>query len=176
MLSRKALLIVAFVVAEFYVSAQAISAFGFGLVFLASIALSIIGFSFLRSGWRRAAAAPTSGGSATEIVSAVADGALRSLGAALLIIPGLISAVIGLALLAPPIRRLVSPLIAKRVEAAAPPQAMAGADMFNMWTSGVRRRDPDVVDVDVVDTTSANDGAPDSTQPNPADSARPELR
>ena len=78
--------------------------------------------------------------------------------------------------LAPPLRRLVAPMVAKRVEAAAPPQAMAGADMFNMWTAGARRRNPDVVDVDVVDTTASDAGPSDSTQTNTADSARPELR
>ena len=186
MLSRKALGIFAFVLAEFYASALVIRSIGFGIAVLASIGLGFLGMNLLRRTLAKASASPFeaavgSEGGAEGIVSSLADRALAGFGAVLLIIPGVISTIIGALLLISPARTLISPLVAGRMKSFAPPEAMAGADLFTKFSQGARRSDPTVVDVDVVETDVAdsNDSTHDrpSDRPNhTADSVPPELR
>ncbi len=190
MLSRKSLSIFAFVLAEFYASALVIRSIGFGFAIVASIALGMLGMNLLRRNLREATATPLTGsglsgnglnGGADGLVGSLTNNALASFGAALLIIPGVISTIAGAFLLLPPARKLVSPLVAGRVKAFAPPEAMAGADLFTKFSQGTRRADPTVVDVDVVETDVTDSNGSNKNRPNgrsnpTAGSVPPELR
>lgn len=147
---------------------------------------SIAGSSVLRRGapmaWRRIAAASRTG---ERVGRQVLDGGLLVVAGLLLLIPGLISGVLGALLLLPPVRAVVRPglafLVLRRVSlpviAGTRGAGWAAGQARNRWGAPGGRRDDDIegratVHDDVVDgtaTETAPDGAPELGQRSPDD-------
>src|SRR4051794_32692397 len=131
------LLFILLPILEIYVIIQVGQAIGPWWTIALLIADSILGAMLMRGQgravWRRFNAAIGEGRPpAREIV----DGALVILGGALLLTPGFVTDIFGLALLLPPSRAVVRRILARRITArigvavprAAPPRATAGRD------------------------------------------------
>lgn len=90
---------------------------GFGWTLLALVGLSMLGVVLIRSQgiavWRRANAELAAGRMPTR---SLVDGAMVLLGGCLLIIPGFVTAAVGLLLLLPPTRALLRPLVLRWME------------------------------------------------------------
>lgn len=78
--------------------------------------------------------------------SKTADGAMLLFGALLLIVPGIVTGVLGALLFLPPVRALARPVVLHRIQPWIRPNLR-----FSRGTMGFGR---DVVDVDIVDDTS----------------------
>jgi UPF0716 protein FxsA len=87
--------------------------------------------------WRRALA------QGTPPDSGVIDGLLVLLGCALLVLPGVVSDVIGLGLLIPPVRRIAARLVTQRVV-----QAIQRGSLHVTTQTSVRSARPSVIDVE----------------------------
>jgi UPF0716 protein FxsA len=155
MISRAALAVFAWVVAEFLLFGWAISALGATPVVLGSVAAAAIGSLLLRrnvpglvtDSIRHLAATPQSPQSPRTPRAAdtrsIADRAVLSVAGILLIVPGLLSGVVGALLVVPPIRAVVGPRLLA-------PLAQFVPFGLRRPAGGGRRFWPDVVDVDLV--------------------------
>lgn len=106
--------LVAWPVTEIYVASLVAGQIGWGLTLLALLALSALGVLVLRSSgraWRTVAASATPRTGAplppTGTASAAADAGFQLLAGLLLLVPGFVSAAVGLLLLLPPVRVVV---------------------------------------------------------------------
>ncbi len=104
-------LFVVYVIVEIAAFVLAVTAIGFFWTFFAVLAGSILGLLLVRSqgrrvlsGLRQAADGDRSAG------VAVTDGLLVGIGAVLMVVPGLVTTVVGLLLLLPPTRMVIRPL------------------------------------------------------------------
>jgi UPF0716 protein FxsA len=127
MLSR---LLLVYAVVELAVIIALVSTIGWGWTLLVLLATFLLGWGLLApmagSHLIRQAGQLRSG--LTEPRSAVSDGALVTLGTALVLVPGLVTTVLGLLLLVPPIR------------------AVAGPGLTGIALRGLRRRVPLITD------------------------------
>jgi UPF0716 protein FxsA len=130
---------------------------------------------------RRSSAPPDASTSAAEVANSVSDGAMRAAAGLLLAFPGLVTGALGLALLVPPIRRALEPVLWARfsrllpVDFTATGTGPAGAsfhDLFSQETGSSpfgpgtgRPRRGTVVDVDVASTEPDSSGNPSSAPP-----------
>jgi UPF0716 protein FxsA len=100
---------------ELWVFVQAADSFGFWTSLLVLVGLSLFGvWLALREGrrvWRRFNEALNEGRSPSK---ELVDGMLLLLAGVLLILPGFVSDAVGLALLVPPVRALVRPVLVRR--------------------------------------------------------------
>lgn len=167
MLSRPAVAAFAIVAIEYVVATQLAQLIGGQSVALAIILLTVAGVIV----FRRAAAAFVESSMAAAVHNSGLDGlagarfadtpvdeartadrAMVSFGALLMIIPGLVTGVIGLLFLLPPVRAVARPVVLHRIQPWIRPNLR-----FGRGTMGFRR---EVVDVDIVDDTDA--GPPSS--------------
>ncbi|MEU2006862.1 FxsA family protein [Rhodococcus sp. NPDC019627] len=108
---------------------------------------SLVGLMLMRSQWRRVIQGlrAAAGGKGSP-GAAVADGALVAVGSALMVVPGLVTSLLGLLLLIPPTRWLLRPVVVlvagKRAAAVA-----AGAEAF---ARAPRRGSGEVIEGEVV--------------------------
>lgn len=108
----------------------------------------------------------------TNAHAALSDRTLRLFGIAMLVVPGLLTAAIGLALLVAPIRALLIPIAGSKVNSLFPNDLKDGlfGPSFRTILGGI---DPTFRRGDVVDVSSVKkDSAEESTRDTPA---RPEL-
>jgi UPF0716 protein FxsA len=128
-------------VAEIAVFVAVVHAVGAGWALLLLVASSILGFALLRRegirGWRAFRSAAEAGRPPGPQVSHSLVGLL---GALLLAVPGFITAVAGLLLLAPPVRALARHGVERATSRRVPP-AVAG-DLFGPRRVRVHRGDP----------------------------------
>lgn len=146
-MSRAALFIFTWAVAEFLLLGWIVSVVGLGAVVLASLVAAVLGVvlvrrslpGLVRDGVRK---------------RAVPERAVVGLAGFLLIIPGVLSGVLGALLVVPPIRAAVGSKLTARLAQFVP----AGSWPF---ASSGSRSHPDVVDVDLVneDITKAHRGS-----------------
>jgi UPF0716 protein FxsA len=110
----------------------------------------------------RDGAPPHAGGDPTRLRRPAADSVLVALGTVLVVVPGLVSTVVGLLLLFPPTRAVARPVLtamAVRGLGRRAPLIMAttvGADRF----MSTRRPPRDYVDGEVIDVTDVDSSAP----------------
>ncbi len=193
---------------ELYALVQVASGLGGLLTLTLLVACTMAGFFVFRSagaGFVAASAAAVGhhlGGAAPDHrKGSVADRALLLIAAALLIVPGFVTAALGVALLVPPIRALVRPLAVTRLVprmTASSPFGASGATGFpggiffgdasghfggaGTTSSGFpgaggpfgRRSTRDVVDVDLVDDVVNEDDQGDGRTRGPR--SNPEIR
>jgi UPF0716 protein FxsA len=109
------LFLVVMPIVELWVFVQAVDSFGFWTSLLVLVGLSLFGvWLALREGrrvWRRFNEALNEGRSPSK---ELVDGMLLLLAGVLLILPGFVSDAMGLALLVPPVRALVRPVLVRR--------------------------------------------------------------
>ncbi|MEH0827591.1 MULTISPECIES: FxsA family protein [unclassified Micromonospora] len=126
---------------------------GFGSAMLLVFAASLLGLVLLRrEGMRAWRGFRSSVESRQPPGRQVTDGLVGLLGALLLAVPGLVSAVVGLALLVPPVRRLARAGVQRAAERRV--SSMVAGDLFGPRTVRVRRgasRPEPTVDGQVVD-------------------------
>ncbi len=154
MFSRPAVAIFIVIVVEYLAAAQFASAFGVANTLLALVGSSLLGVFVLR--WKAAGLLlSTLQSFGTESRrSEVIDRVLGLLAGLLLVIPGFVTAVMGLLLLLAPVRRAVEPFVLARTTGWTVP-------FVNRTGSRVRwSTDETVIDVDVV-------------EPEPNDASRP---
>ncbi|MFJ6197988.1 FxsA family protein [Micromonospora sp. NPDC092111] len=141
-------------------------AVGFGSAVLLVFAASLLGLVLLRrEGMRAWRGFRSSVESRQPPGRQVTDGLVGLVGALLLAIPGLVSGVVGLLLLVPPVRRLVRAGVQRAAERRV--SSMVAGDLFGPRTVRVRRGEPtpagpppaeDVVSPQVVDGGRAIEG------------------
>ncbi len=158
MLSRPAVAVFAIVAIEYLAATQLAGVIGGQAVALALILLTIAGIVVFRraaasfvessvaaavqnSGLDRLAGGRLADGPVDE--ARTADSAMMSFAGLLLIVPGLVTGLVGLLLLLPPVRALARPVVLHRIQPWIRPNLR-----FGRGPMGFRR---DVVDVDVVD-------------------------
>lgn len=141
-------LFLVYVLAELAVVVGLASTIGFGWTFLILVGTFALGLAVAGSQIKRQVRRLQSG--LTSPQGAVTDGALVALGIVLTVIPGLVTSVLGLLLLAPPTRALARPAVA----------ALAARGLGRMplivTTSGTAPRGPrrgEYIDGEVVDVT-----------------------
>jgi UPF0716 protein FxsA len=100
-------LLLVWLICEALAFAAVVHALGVGAAILIGLATSLVGALALR-GLGRTAVAALRGGLGTGREVKLLDGGLAALGAALLLLPGFLSDLVGLALLAPSIRTRVA--------------------------------------------------------------------
>jgi UPF0716 protein FxsA len=98
-------------------------------------------------------------------VRAVADGAMIAAGGALLMLPGFVTDVIGLALFLPPVRALIFHAFSRRITVYSASFKTAGA-------SSRPRPAPGVIDLDRADWETGNTGDTGSDAPSPPNTPR----
>ena len=126
------------VVAEMAVFIGVGRAVGFGTAVLLVFAASLVGLVLLRrEGMRAWRGFRTSVESRQPPGRQVTDGLVGLAGALLLAIPGLLSGVVGLVLLVPPVRRLVRSGVQRATERRV--SSMVAGDLFGPRTVRVRR-------------------------------------
>ena len=132
------------------------STIGVGWTILLFLATWAIGLWLVRSQFRRVLTQfRDAGQNAASVGGAVADGALVAGGTVLLIVPGLVTSVLGLLMLAPPTRRVLRPLavlLGGRHLAVVTASGTAGAGVY------ARTRRTTVVDGVVVEDTVVDTG------------------
>ncbi|WP_137872460.1 FxsA family protein [Rhodococcus sp. Q] len=132
------------------------STIGVGWTILLFLATWAIGLWLVRSQFRKVLTQfRDAGQNAASVGGAVADGALVAGGTALLIVPGLVTSVLGLLMLAPPTRRVLRPLavlLGGRRLAVVTASGAAGAGVY------ARTRRTTVVDGVVVEDTVVDTG------------------
>lgn len=171
-MSRPAVVVFVLVALEFVALTQLADAIGGLQAVLVLIGLSVVGVAL----FRRIAASLIEGSVSTAMQNAgidnaagmprpnttvtgeprTSDRAMMLFGALLMIIPGVVTGVLGLLFLLPPVRAIARPIVLQRIQPWIRPNLR-----FGRGTMGFGR---DVVDVDLVDDT--NDEPP---------SPRPEL-
>ncbi|MGY3518912.1 FxsA family protein [Micromonospora sp. PTRAS2] len=128
------------VVAELAVFVGVGRAVGFGSAVLLVFAASLLGLVLLRRegmrAWRGFRAAAQAGAPPGPQVT---DGLVGLLGALLLAVPGLVSGVVGLLLLVPPVRRLAGAGVRRATERRV--SSMVAGDLFGPRRVRVRRGD-----------------------------------
>lgn len=163
MLSRPAVAIFTYVVVEYLAATQAASVIGGQAVVLTLILLTAGGIALFRrvgallleasvaTAMRNSGLAQTGPpGLDTNGSGRTADRAMMLFGALLMIIPGLVTGLVGLLLFLPPVRALARPVVLHRIQPWIRPNLR-----FSRGVMGFGR---DVVDVDIVD--DANDEPP----------------
>jgi UPF0716 protein FxsA len=109
----------------------------------------------------RGGSPPQAGGASTRARGPAADSALVALGSVLVVVPGLVSTLVGLLLLFPPTRAVARPVLTamavRGIGRRAPliTVATVGADRF----ASARRPSPDYVDGEVIDVTDVDSPA-----------------
>lgn len=177
MFSRAALAVFALVVAEYFVFAFAAQIFGASTVVWISLAAAVMGFILVRRSFAamviagvQPLQADTRGSPIPSGPTAAQHGLLVVAGV-LLVIPGLLSGAVGVALLLPPVRFLLRSRLRQRLDGLIS-QRLVGPDgrpvSFGNGGSFFGRRD--VIDVDLhADGTSsehsANDDGPTTAPP-----------
>lgn len=162
MLSRPAVALFVLVAAEYVAMTQLASIIGGARVFLVLVLLTVagviafrrVGASFVETSMASAMqSAGLSGvGGADRFAGTdaspakAADNAMMLFGALLLIVPGIVSGVVGVLLFLPPVRALARPVVLHRIQPWIRPNLR-----FGRGTMGFGR---DVVDVDVVDDSA----------------------
>ncbi|MFY1622666.1 FxsA family protein [Micromonospora sp. WMMD735] len=153
------------VVAELAVFIGVGRAVGFGAAVLLVFAASLLGLVLLRrEGMRAWRGFRTSVESRQPPGRQVTDGLVGLAGALLLAIPGLLSGLVGVLLLVPPVRRLARAGVQRATERRV--SSMVAGDLFGPRTVRVRRGEPagappaeqDVVAAQVVDEGRAIEG------------------
>ncbi|MFJ8689384.1 FxsA family protein [Micromonospora wenchangensis] len=152
------------VVAELAVFVGVGRAVGFGAAVLLVFAASLLGLVLLRrEGMRAWRGFRTSVESRQPPGRQVTDGLVGLAGALLLAIPGLLSGLVGVLLLVPPVRRLARAGVQRATERRV--SSMVAGDLFGPRTVRVRRGEPaappageDVVAPQVVDEGRAIEG------------------
>ncbi|MFD4293251.1 FxsA family protein [Rhodococcus sp. NPDC058505] len=138
------------------------SAIGVGWTILLFLAIWAVGLWLVRSQFRRVLAQFRDAGQDTAAVGgAVADGALVTAGTVLLVVPGLVTGVLGLLMLMPPTRWALRPLavlLGGRRLAMATAGGAAGAGMY------ARTRRTTVVDGVIVEDVVVDHGADTPTR------------
>ncbi len=169
MFTRSAQALAVLALVELGVFALAATVIDVLLLMLVLVALSVFGLFYLfrqASGLLRRTLIDTgsaSTGGANMESKELGDGGLKLLGGALLVFPGLLTGLVGLLLLLPPVRAVVRPLAGARLSRLVP---MEFSTSFVGVNRAFRRRD--VVDVDAVQKD------PKGSPPKPT--APPELR
>jgi len=162
MLSRPAVALFALVAVEYVAITQLAAAIGGGRAALVALALSLVGImsfrgvgaSFLETSVASAmqsaglqnvpGAEPFAKGDASA--SKAADRAMMLFGALLMIVPGVVTGVVGVLFFLPPVRALARPVVLHRIQPWIRPNLR-----FSRGTMGFGR---DVVDVDIVDDSA----------------------
>ncbi len=151
MFSRPAVAFFALAVAELFVLTRVISAFGAFLGLLVLVGLSVLGFAVLRrTGVGLVKDTASRAGSGASSGQPLADRGLLFFASLLMIVPGFLTGLAGLVLLLPPVRGLIRPAVASRVQ----PWAQNNLKFGRVRWSGSEVVDVDVVDVDSVDVDS----------------------
>ncbi|NLU84926.1 FxsA family protein [Rhodococcus sp. HNM0569] len=139
-------LFVLYVVVEIAALVVAGHFLGAGWTVLLLLAGTMIGVVLMKSQWRRVADGFRSASRGTaDPGAAVADGALVASGSALMVVPGLVTSVLGLLLLVPVTRRVLRP-VAVAVAGRRAAAMVGGAHVYTRV-----RRGGDVIDGEVVD-------------------------
>lgn len=126
-------LLVGWVVAEFIALVLAIKLLGFGGTILLTFASSVLGLVLLRRlglDATRHVRNAVVGGMARD--GALLDGTVAAFGALLLIVPGFVTDIVGLALAAPSIRQVVLARLGASVSPAAPVRRNAAPDVIDL--------------------------------------------
>ena len=145
-------MVLGYAVVEIAAFALAIHLLGFGWAVLAGLTVFTLGLIVLRSHGRKLVA-DLRRASRNEIdpLPAMADTGLTALAAALLLLPGVVSTVVGMTLLAPPVRNLARPA----VTAYGTRRFHASMDRLGLYSVGFfaadRTRGTDVIDGVVLD-------------------------
>ncbi|HMS77442.1 FxsA family protein [Gordonia sp. (in: high G+C Gram-positive bacteria)] len=145
-------IVLGYVAVEIGAFALAIHLLGFGWAVLAGLAVFTVGLIVLRRHTRKLAA-DLRRASRNEIdpVPAMADTGLTALAATLLLLPGVVSTVAGMGLLAPPVRKLARPT----VTAYGTRRFNASMDRIGLYSVSLftddRVRPGDVIDGDILD-------------------------
>ncbi|WP_068163886.1 FxsA family protein [Rhodococcus phenolicus] len=105
------LLFLVYVVAEIAVLAALGSAIGAGYTVLLFLGVSVLGYLILGAQGRRALQNLGKVRAGASPDRALTDGALVGLGAGLVLVPGLLTSVLGILLLLPPTRALLRPVV-----------------------------------------------------------------
>ncbi|KWV29638.1 FxsA family protein [Micromonospora rifamycinica] len=138
------------VVAELAVFVGVGRAVGFGAAVLLVFAASLLGLVLLRrEGMRAWRGFRTSVESRQPPGRQVTDGLVGLAGALLLAVPGLLSALVGVVLLVPPVRRLVRSGVQRATERRV--SSMVAGDLFGPRTVRVRQGEPAASPVDADD-------------------------
>lgn len=164
MLSRPAVALFAYVVVEYLAVTRLASMIGGQAVALALIVLTVAGFAL----FRRVGASLLESSMATAMKNAgltgatpdtgsdsgghTADRAMMLFGALLMIIPGIVTGLLGLLLFLPPVRAFARPVVLHRIQPWIRPNLR-----FSRVVMGFGR---DVVDVDIVDDTNDEPPSP----------------
>ena len=153
------LLFVVYVVVEVAALWAVGSALGAGwavLLLMAGTAAGVIAFGAQSRRLLAALAGVRKNGSrgtaASDPARSLADGSLSATGVFLLLVPGLVTSCLGLALLFPPTRALLRPVVLATGLRRFPLAGVAGAGARRVWSRHV------VVDGQVVDEQSGTDG------------------
>ncbi|BBY30429.1 FxsA family protein [Mycolicibacterium sediminis] len=140
-------LFLVYVLAELAVVVGLASTIGIGWTFLILVGTFALGLAVAGSQIKRQVRLLQSG--LTSPQGAVTDGALVALGVVLTVIPGLVTSVLGLLLLAPPTRVLARPAVA-----ALAARGLGRMPLIVTTATGPRRARPgDYIDGEVVDVT-----------------------
>jgi UPF0716 protein FxsA len=164
MLSRPAVAFFVYLVVEYLAVTELASAIGGQAVALALIVLTVAGVAL----FRRAGASLLEASVATAMRNTglsddsrdrapaddghTADRAMMLFGALLMIIPGIVTGVLGLVLFLPPVRAFARPVVLHRIQPWIRPNLR-----FSRGVMGFGR---DVVDVDIVDDTNDEPPSP----------------
>lgn len=147
MFSSLALVVLLVSVIELFVLVSVAKAIGSVLAIALLLAVSAVGFVVVRA--QGGGAIRTAGDALRQGASPssreVADRGLRLLGGLLILIPGFVTGLVGLALLIRPIRALVRPLVETRA---------------SVWLAPTIRFRRNIVDVDEADAESTDDAWP----------------
>ncbi|GBE66665.1 hypothetical protein MFM001_31270 [Mycobacterium sp. MFM001] len=130
-------LFLVYVLVELAVVVALAHTIGLGWTLLVLLGTVVVGTALAGSQLKRQLADLVSGR------SPVTDGALTALGAALLVVPGLVTSVVGLLLLLPPTRTVARPVVV----------AMVARRLGRPLVIVDRRVRPDVIDGEVIDVT-----------------------
>ncbi len=114
-----------YLVVELAVVVALVSTIGFGWTVLALLGTSVLGFVFAGSQVKRHVRQLRSGLVSPQ--GAVTDSALVALGAVLVFVPGVVTTVAGLLLLAPPTRAMARPVVTALAARRMPLVTVAGA-------------------------------------------------
>lgn len=184
MFSPVALFVFALVLAELFVIVQLAGAIGVLTTLLLLVLTSMVGSMLIRArgaGFLRSSMQRVAEGDGVD-TNALTDHALVLAGAFLLILPGFVTGTLGLALMIPPIRHLIRPVIRTKVASSTFVTSVRSRSSFGRMGFDPRSGHGVVIDTDVIDTdadTNPTDTNPTDTDGPQADphshAARPEL-
>ncbi|MGV9743551.1 FxsA family protein [Rhodococcus zopfii] len=150
------LLFLVYVVAEIAVLAVLGSAIGAGYTVLLFLGVSVLGYLILGAQGRRALQNLGKVRAGVSPDRALTDGALVGLGAGLVLVPGLLTSILGILLLLPPARALLRPVV--KVVAARKVATLAARGAWH--GERITVVDGQVVEHTVVDSTPRLTSAP----------------